>query len=185
MTTPVRRLNSQLAAASIPLRLEKYPRSRVWSLTSEATGDVEAVFAATTPGKAVARARAWLRLNNYRVPDQSGTQGSADDLLTQDEVAEILGCTPDTVYRIRRAGKLPYIPGRPVKILRFDLNAYLASEEAQAEARAKAKTASIEDHLNPRLMGKVLAAGKKGAQDPYSLGRTLALRARATGKGPW
>jgi hypothetical protein len=59
-------------------------------------------------------------------------------LLTEPEVAEILHCSPYTVARLRKAGKLPYIPGRPVLIHETDLlalvgNSPLLTEEQAAE----------------------------------------------------
>jgi excisionase family DNA binding protein len=50
-------------------------------------------------------------------------------LLTQEEVAAILRCSPKTVYRLRRSGKLPYLDGaramRPVKIRSEDLERWI------------------------------------------------------------
>ncbi|MBQ0820026.1 helix-turn-helix domain-containing protein [Microvirga sp. HBU67558] len=53
----------------------------------------------------------------------------APKLLTEPEVAEILRCSTRTVARMREAGKLPYIPGRPVLIDEADLLAYIASRK--------------------------------------------------------
>jgi excisionase family DNA binding protein len=47
-------------------------------------------------------------------------------LLTQDEVAVILRCSPQTVRRLRIAGKLPYLPGRPIKVRSEDLDRWIA-----------------------------------------------------------
>lgn len=56
-------------------------------------------------------------------------------LLTQPEAAKILRCSPYTVARIRKAGKLPYIPGRPVLIDEADLLAYIESKKLAAAKR--------------------------------------------------
>lgn len=55
-----------------------------------------------------------------------------DRLLLQSEVAERLRCGDSTVKRLRMAGKLPYIPGRPVKIRESDLLAYIEAETVRA-----------------------------------------------------
>jgi excisionase family DNA binding protein len=46
-------------------------------------------------------------------------------LLTQQEVAAVLRVSERTVARLRADGKLPAIPGRPVKIDERDLFAYI------------------------------------------------------------
>jgi excisionase family DNA binding protein len=56
-------------------------------------------------------------------------------LLTEPEAAEILRCSPYTVARIRKAGKLAYIPGRPVLIDEADLLAYIESTKLAAAKR--------------------------------------------------
>lgn len=45
--------------------------------------------------------------------------------ITQDEVAERLRVSVKTVERLRKQGKLRYLPGRPVKIPEDDLDAYV------------------------------------------------------------
>jgi excisionase family DNA binding protein len=56
-------------------------------------------------------------------------------LLTEPEAAKILRCSPYTVARIRKAGKLPYIPGRPVLIDEADFLAYIESRKLTATER--------------------------------------------------
>ena len=46
-------------------------------------------------------------------------------LLTQEEVAQRLRCSPTTVKRLRSEGKLAYLPGRPVKIDERELERYI------------------------------------------------------------
>jgi len=64
-------------------------------------------------------------------------------LLLEAEAAEILRCSTSKVKRLRFAGKLAYIPGRPVLIDIEDLNCYIegvknrAIEKAAAEAGKK------------------------------------------------
>ena len=46
-------------------------------------------------------------------------------LLTEPETAERLRCSTSKIKRLRKAGVLPFIPGRPVLIDSVVLNAYL------------------------------------------------------------
>lgn len=46
-------------------------------------------------------------------------------LMLESEVAERLRCSPRTIRKLRKTGKLAYIPGRPVKIEEAAVNAYL------------------------------------------------------------
>jgi len=55
-------------------------------------------------------------------------------LMLESEVAERLRCSPQTVRRLRKAGKLAYIPGRPVKIEEGAVNAYLDEIRIKAAA---------------------------------------------------
>jgi hypothetical protein len=57
-------------------------------------------------------------------------------LLTEPEVAEILRCSPYTVARLRKSGKLPYIPGRPVMIDEADLLVFVGKSPLLTEAQA-------------------------------------------------
>ncbi len=66
-------------------------------------------------------------------------------LLTQDEVAAILRCHPNTVYRLRRSGKLPYIDMRPVKIRSEDLEKWITTNARKAEAKKESAKAYAAD----------------------------------------
>jgi hypothetical protein len=57
-------------------------------------------------------------------------------LLTEPEVAEILRCSPNTVARLRKAGKLPFVPGRPVLIDETDLLALIGDAPLLTETQA-------------------------------------------------
>jgi hypothetical protein len=46
-------------------------------------------------------------------------------LLREVEVARILGCFPSKVARLRKARKLPYVPGRPILFDEADVLAYV------------------------------------------------------------
>lgn len=60
-------------------------------------------------------------------------------ILTEPEVAEMLRCSPQAVKRLRLSGKLPYIPGRPVRIDEQDVLAYLEAAKVKAAAKAAPK----------------------------------------------
>lgn len=54
-------------------------------------------------------------------------------LLTEPEAAERLRCSTSKIKRLRLAGKLPYIAGRPVLIEEVDLDGYLESAKRRAK----------------------------------------------------
>src|SRR5438552_18481265 len=51
--------------------------------------------------------------------------------LTQIEAASQLRCSVRTIYRLRRAGCLPYFPGRPITIDSVDLDQYQATSKCR------------------------------------------------------
>jgi hypothetical protein len=57
-------------------------------------------------------------------------------LLTQTEVAGRLGYSVIKVKRLRRAGLLPYVPGRPVLILAKDVQDYIERERPDLNERS-------------------------------------------------
>ncbi|MEF2549275.1 helix-turn-helix domain-containing protein [Aurantimonas sp. E1-2-R+4] len=67
------------------------------------------------------------------------TMGADFTILTQVEAAKRLNCSPRVVARLRAAGKLTYIPGRPVRIVEADLVDYIERAAAEAEEKRKAK----------------------------------------------
>lgn len=58
-------------------------------------------------------------------------------LLLESEAALRLRCSPSTVKRLRLAGKLAYVPGRPVKIEAADIDAYVESMKTRAATTDK------------------------------------------------
>lgn len=62
-------------------------------------------------------------------------------LLTQAEVAERLRCSEDKVKRLRLAGKLRYLPGRPVLIDEADLESYLEVAKSAVQVENASATA--------------------------------------------
>jgi excisionase family DNA binding protein len=86
-------------------------------------------------------------------------------LITDQEAAEIFRCSTDKIKRLRLSGKLPYIPGRPVKIKEADLLAFIETSikrcappepltapkpNADASARAWALQAVLKPKRAPR-----------------------------------
>jgi excisionase family DNA binding protein len=59
------------------------------------------------------------------------------DLLTQEEVAERLRCSPRSVARMRWSGELPFVPGAPVLIRWSDVEKWMV--EAAAARREMAR----------------------------------------------
>lgn len=52
-----------------------------------------------------------------------------NEVLTQQEAAFFLRCSVGKVYQLRKQKQLRFIPGRPVKILKSELDAYLEREQ--------------------------------------------------------
>lgn len=76
-------------------------------------------------------------------------------LLTQDEVAEILGCSVSKIRRLRQTGRLAYIPGRPVLIDEADLAQYQeALKRAALPPKAEKKK---EEFVHPQQSPAKLA----------------------------
>lgn len=63
----------------------------------------------------------------------------SDALLLEIEVAEILRCSPEKVKRLRLRGALAYIPGRPVLVMRSDLDAYIERVKRGIETKQEEK----------------------------------------------
>ncbi|MEX1065984.1 MAG: helix-turn-helix domain-containing protein [Aquisalimonadaceae bacterium] len=56
-------------------------------------------------------------------------------LLTQKEAADWLRTSISTLYRLRMAGELPYIPGKPVRLRLVDLERYVERKTAVASRK--------------------------------------------------
>jgi len=79
-------------------------------------------------------------------------------LLTEPEVAEMLRCTPRTVARLRKAGMLTFIPGRPVRIDEADVWAYIESIKVAATVKVERPapaSASDEHALTPEEHARI------------------------------
>ncbi|MFD6320924.1 helix-turn-helix domain-containing protein [Methylorubrum thiocyanatum] len=51
-----------------------------------------------------------------------------ETLFTEAEVAERLNCSVARIRKLRAAGRLAYLPGRPVLVTERDFNAFVESE---------------------------------------------------------
>ena len=78
--------------------------------------------------------------------------------LTEPEVAERLRCSTSKIKRLRFAGKLAYIPGRPVLVDEADLEMYLAEVTTkrqvkidEAEVKAERARTGTRGHPDPRI----------------------------------
>lgn len=86
----------------------------------------------------------------------SHAQAEAPIWLTQGEVARRLGCGISTVERLRRAGELPYRPGRPVMIRADAVDACLRNCLAARVRRQTARTRPVPE-IEPEQWGRLLA----------------------------
>ncbi|MBL4766333.1 MAG: helix-turn-helix domain-containing protein [Rhodobacteraceae bacterium] len=89
------------------------------------------------------------------------------DLVTQQEAAEILRVTVATIARYRKAGKLPYFPGRPIHINRDDLEKLKITERLSCPLTTSKETSSA----NSKSAGP-----KTGAQNARAWGRRMRMR---------
>jgi len=83
-------------------------------------------------------------------------------LITDQEAAEIFRCSTDKIKRLRLSGKLPYIPGRPVKINEADLLTFIeasikrsvspepATAPKQDDPTASARAWALQAMLKPK-----------------------------------
>ena len=60
-------------------------------------------------------------------------------LLTQTQVAALLGCSPANIVRLRKTGRLAFQPGPRPLIDEASVVAFIASRKQQAERRRAAK----------------------------------------------
>lgn len=102
------------------------------------------------------------------------------ELLLQSEVAEILRVSDRTVARLRAEGKLPFLPGRPVRIRQTDLMKYIDGETLSCHSTLR--------DLNETLKASGKYAGAKKAltdttRNASRQGRTIALKQRLFSQG--
>lgn len=82
-------------------------------------------------------------------------------LVTQAEAAELLRVSVRTVARLRAAGELPFLPGRPVRIDTADLERYIE----RCKRSSKRTGAGSGRSASPNSSGTA-----RGALDPYQRG---------------
>lgn len=91
------------------------------------------------------------------------------DLVTEVELARMLGLTRETVQRFRRKGLIPYIPGVPALFDRKDVDAFIAKRKADKEGKraerlrgptAEERAAAWEAKLRFKMMLKAEKAMK-------------------------
>lgn len=73
-----------------------------------------------------------------------------DRYFTEPEVAEILRCSTSKIKRLRFAGKLPYITGRPVLIAETDLGDFIETRKRVAAAKAEKRNPQPVDADTPQ-----------------------------------
>ncbi|MBY2969514.1 helix-turn-helix domain-containing protein [Rhizobium leguminosarum] len=91
--------------------------------------------------------------------------------LTEPEVADILRCSTSKVKRLRLAGRLPYLQGRPVLIAEADLNAFIATRMRSTEqAPPKCEPNHAEQAADARkwALQAVLLRRQGGKRSPKS-----------------
>lgn len=74
------------------------------------------------------------------------TMSSTEPVIGSEECAQLLGCTPEQVEELARAGEIPGLKiGRSWRFVRDDLLAYLAQKaRAEAEERRSKRQAPAE-----------------------------------------
>lgn len=91
-----------------------------------------------------------------------------DDMLTQKEAAAILRKSVKAIYRLRKAGELRSLPGRPVLIRRADLDDYI-------ERTAQWGTAGCGSNGTTRATGKSIGP-KDGVRADKAFARAMVRR---------
>ncbi|MEZ0251715.1 MAG: helix-turn-helix domain-containing protein [Methylobacteriaceae bacterium] len=70
-------------------------------------------------------------------------------LFTEAEIAERLNCSVARIRKLRAAGRLAYLPGRPVLITEADYNAFVALERQHLETLASKRRKRARKLLPP------------------------------------
>lgn len=81
------------------------------------------------------------------------------ELLTEAEVAERLRCSVARVRKLRAAGRLAYLPGRPILVTEADFAAFVETERCQRRSKSRSVSASSEAS-EPKVAG--LTAEQRG-----------------------
>ncbi|OLP52618.1 hypothetical protein BJF92_14465 [Rhizobium rhizosphaerae] len=83
-------------------------------------------------------------------------------MLTEPEVAERLRCSTSKIKRLRFAGKLDYLPGRPVLIDERDLDAFISGQKriGREHGRPSNEIAARTDEAREWALAQVLGLKK-------------------------
>lgn len=82
--------------------------------------------------------------------------------LTEAEVAERLRCSTSKIKRLRLAGKLPYLPGRPVLITEDDLDAFISSHKRGRTTKRSDEQRLVDEAREWALRQTLLQTKKRG-----------------------
>ena len=91
------------------------------------------------------------------------TGPSYPPLLTDREVATLLRCGVSKAARLRRAGELPFVPGRPPLVKLEDLMAWVEDQKQEARKQAAQRRASLE--RTAAAIGKSAGASDAPTED--------------------
>jgi Helix-turn-helix domain len=95
-------------------------------------------------------------------------------LLTDREVATLLRCGVSKAARLRRAGELPFVPGRPPLVKLEDLLAWIEDRKLEARKQAARRRASLE--RTAAAIGKSAGASDGATEDGGQRAFRRALR---------
>ncbi|BAU89651.1 hypothetical protein MPPM_1046 [Methylorubrum populi] len=95
---------------------------------------------------------------------------TVEKLFTEAEVAERLNCSVARIRKLRAAGRLAYLPGRPVLVTERDFNAFVESEREHLKTLTGKRRKRAKKLLPPE------DPPPKGGLSPEFRGRWLAIR---------
>jgi excisionase family DNA binding protein len=112
------------------------------------------------------------------------------EILTQAEVAFRLGVSPRTVARLRAAGELAFLPGRPVRVRVAEVDRWILAQEARGKWLGKLHQQASAAVASQRsaCAGQRPEFGNYGGQNAMMLqiarGRAVKVAGRRTGTKP-
>lgn len=95
---------------------------------------------------------------------------TVEKLFTEAEVAERLNCSVARIRKLRAAGRLAYLPGRPVLITERDFNAFVESEREHLKTLTGKRRKRAKKFLPPE------DPPPKGGMTPEQRGRWIAIK---------
>lgn len=93
-----------------------------------------------------------------------------ETLFTEAEVAKRLNCSVSRIRKLRAAGRLAYLPGRPVLVTERDFNAFVETE------RQHLKTLSGKHRKRAKKLLPPEEPPPKGGMTPEQRGRWIWLK---------